>query len=60
MIQPLPKAWIGYGADKKGGFVVRVCPLCPDKHKAVLRALPLKTREELCVEHYQQQLAKNG
>lgn len=56
---PLPAAWIGY-ALVGGRFGVKICPKCPDYHKALAdaKAGELEVKLTLCRTHYQQELTK--
>lgn len=55
---PLPKAWMGYKSDGKGGFIVRVCCYyCPGKAEAEkqAKAAGFPVSHGCCTECYQKE-----
>lgn len=52
-----PVAFVGWAWDKDDGFIVKVCPLCPDHQRVKREAKGTKTRKQLCSLHHNQQLA---
>jgi len=59
---PDSQAFLGFKANPKGGFAVRVCSWCPDARQvrewAKKQSMPCT--DGICVQHYKAMLAAQG